>query len=223
MRAPVQFFLLVLSLGCFAACVESATGPEMASPSPLTPSSLDPTTARAYLTRPYTFRVAHTSTAEVTAKRLYLAAAEETTTLPMVGGEVTVQAQPGGHLVLTAMRLDLGDIRLAPESVPPNGLELKAVSLRLRAQTSADIEWASDDTANASTETDLVLDWSLVGVAGTAVPLASQAITHVPFEITIDTRPGGALWLNVHAERGGIFWEWLGLQLSDLRINLEAI
>ena len=226
MRCQIVGIVVVVALlGTVAGCMDSAVGsaaPQGPTRSPSVPPAAS--TARGYLAEPRSFTIMPSSMAQVTARRMYLDQAEETAMLPLVGGEVTVQARAGGMLALTAMTLELGDIKLSSTSVPPTGLTLMAVKLSLKSQADASAEWsADDDAANASARTDLLLDWSIEAQQGSVEPLATQRISNVPLDLAVVEASGGRLTLSLHGGRDGVFWQWSGLmELADLKLDLEA-
>jgi hypothetical protein len=213
-------------VGGIAGCTDSPVpqGPVPPGQTTPTPAPSDGS-ARGYLSEPRTFAITPSSSAQVTAHRTYLSEMEETATLPLLGGDVTVQARSDGMLAITAMTLDLGNISLSATTVPPDGLNLMGVTLSLKARADAVADWTADGTAASATgRTDLLLDWSLEAAAGAVEPLATQRIADVPLDISVVGGANGRLTLTVHATRDGVFWQWSGLlELSDLKLDLDAI
>jgi hypothetical protein len=214
-------------LGSGLGCSDPATAPGPVPPGQTNPppAQTPAANARAALAKPCSFAIMPSSRAQVTAVRDYLGTLADTATLPLLGGEVTVAARADGTLAVTEMTLDLGNITLAPTTLPPDGLSLMGVKLSLRSEIDATADWRSDDdAANASVMTDLLLDWSVEAPGGSIQPLATQRISGVPLDLALVADATGRLTLSVHATRDGVFWTWSGLlELSDLQFDLDAL
>jgi hypothetical protein len=201
------------------------TPPVVPSPEPtgLVPSPEDSST-RGLLARPRTLSVLPGGRAHLTATRLWGDDYVVESEIPFLGGEIAVQAQPDGRITVVAAELMVGDVHLSALSVPPAGLELTGVVIRLPYIT-ADAKWTEDGSgAAASARTELLLDWALLSRPGEIHPMATQHIRDVPFSLEVVTAKDGTLHAALHASREGIFFTWTGLfELADLTIDLEAV
>jgi hypothetical protein len=208
-------------------CVLNAGGdapPPPPAPGFVAPPAADPATMRGYLGRPRTFAVKEGGRVDVTARRILGPDIVETATLPILAGELTVHVRPDGRLVVDELTIWLGKVELSPASVPPNGLTLVDVVASLRNEAPPHVTWAADGSAAAARgNVRVLLDWSILGVGGEVIPLSQQRIEPVPMEIDL-LREGGELTAVIHAERPGVFLPWAGyMELSDLRIEIEAV
>jgi hypothetical protein len=178
-------------------------------------------TTKAFLAEPRTFSVGSSSTAQVTASD---GASGDTATLALSGGTITLQADEDGNLAILAIDVSVGDVHLPVSATLPDGLDLMAVKLSLPAIADVAADWSGDASAmNAQAKTDLALDWDLRSKSGTVVPLATQRITNVPFDLAVTPAPGGKPSVDFHASRDGVFWTFSTLfSLSDLKLDLEG-
>lgn len=183
----------------------------------------DPTiaTTRARLRTSRTLAVSTASRAEVTARRLLGDDLVETATLAVRGGSLALRALPDGRLAVEALDVDLGDVRLSAATLPPDGLALTAIHVRLRPQAMA-ARW-SDGAVTATADGELLLDWSLAQQPGEVVPMATQHIAAVPLTVDVARGPGGRLAATLRATRPGTFFDWAGLlELGELVLTVEA-
>jgi len=149
----------------------------------------------------------------------------DTATLALTGGTITLQADSDGNLAILAIDVNVGDVHLPVSATLPDGLDLMAVKLSLPAIADVTADWSGDASAmNAQAKTDLALDWDLRSKSGTVVPLATQRITNVPFDLAVTPAAGGKPSVDFHATRDGVFWTFSTLfSLSDLKLDLEAL
>ncbi len=217
--------LLVAVMG--NACVLNDVGGQGSAPpatviGPTEPAQ--PNTTRGVLGTPRTFKVKAGGSADVTARRTLGPDLEESAGLPILDGALVVHVRDDGRLIVDSLELSLGDIHLSAATVPPAGLDLMGVKLRLANEMPSEVRWSENDTAAvASGNVRLLLDWSLKGQGGQVVPLATLRIEPVPIELDIQRTVDGDLTAMLHAEREGVFWAWTGyLELADLRLDLEA-
>lgn len=182
-----------------------------------------PSTTRAYLGSPRKLRIMSGGHAGVTGRRTVGDDVEEKAELPIAGGELTMHARPDGQLVVDGLTLSLGDFHLSARSVPPDGLDLTGVTVSLRNEAPSDVRWTQDGSAAEATgDVRMLLDWSMRGIDGAILPLATQRIEAVPIDLNIITQRNGKLAVLMHADRDGVFWAWTGFELADLRLDVEA-
>jgi hypothetical protein len=216
------FSLMLVGGGCV---IDSDGGTPPVMPGPddgePDPRADPPSTSRGHLAQPRTFTVAPGGSATFTAKRLLGEDIIKSVTLPVLGGDLVVQAQSDGRLVVHGMSLDFGDIYLDPDIVPPEGLDVMDIKLGLE-RWIADTRWSADlSSAEGSADSELKLDWALKATEG-VLPLATQRIEAVP--LTIDIVPAaGKLTATLAGTRAGAFFLWTGIiELSDLSFAVEA-
>jgi hypothetical protein len=229
MRVPsvrhiVMFFMSALVGGCV---IESNGGTPAANPDPVTPGVIaepDNATTRGHLAHARTLVVQPGGQARLTATRLWGEDYVVDAVVPFQGGKISVQAQPDGRITIVSAELSVGDIHMSNESVPPNGLDLTQIFLRLPYVT-ADATWTADGSAAlAKTQAELVLDWSLESKPGEIHPMATQHIREVPITLDVVADNDGRLVASLSATRPGIFFTWTGLfALSDLELTVDAL
>jgi hypothetical protein len=178
-------------------------------------------TTRAYLAQPRTFNVAASSTVSVTAAG---GGSDNSASLALTGGTITLQANEDGMIAIVSLDVHVGDINLPVSASLPDGLDLMGVQLSLASEADVKADWSGDASAmNAQAQTDLFLDWELRAKQGQVVPLATQRITNVPFDLAVTPTKTGAPSLDFHANRDGVFFNWSDLlSLADLKLDLEA-
>jgi hypothetical protein len=214
-----------LTTGCVLDGFDDAGSPAPPpGPSFAPPQQGNPATIRGYLVTPRVFTVSEGGSAHLTARRLLGPDLEESDTLPILDGKLTVHVRPDGRLVVDALSLSLGDIQLSEQSVPPHGITLRDVKVGLQNEAPPECLWASDESSAAARgSVRLLLDWSLVGADGEIIPLAQQRIDGVPMELEIVRDAQGKLVAVLSAAREGVFLRWTGyMELADLRLELEA-
>jgi hypothetical protein len=187
------------------------------------PDPMEPSTTRGHLARARTLAIQPGGQARLTATRLWGDDYVVDAVVPFHGGTLSVQAQPDGRLTIVSAELLVGDIHMSAESVPPNGLDLTAIVLRVPYVT-ADATWTSDGSAAAAkASTELVLDWSLRSEPEKVHPMATQHIRDVPVTLDVVAGKDGRLRAVLNASRPGIFFTWTGLfELSDLELSFDA-
>ena len=211
--------------GVSGGCVIDGDGvpPAIRPDAAVAPEPVAPSTTRGHLVRARTFVVKEGGTASLVAKRLLGEDLVVPSTLPILDGELVVQAQSDGRLVLHALSLGFGDIHLEPEAVPPDGIDLMDIGVSME-RCVADTRWSSDgDSASAGVDAALLLDWSLHSPAG-VLPLSPHRIEDVPVTVDLVPGAGGSLTATVRAARSGVFFHWTGMiELADLELVVEAV
>jgi len=165
----------------------------------------------------------------LTTHREYEGEMQQQLDLEVLGGTVALRSLPGGGLELVDLRIDLGDVVLDEDEMPPHGVHVTDIALRLPEPT--DLEATSSPSANrlvGTGQAELLLSWSYVAVgepaAGKVVPLGTQRVTSVALEVEVSTTDDGRALVKLHGRRHGTFVEATGLfELSDLGIELRAL
>ncbi len=145
--------------------------------------------------------------------------------MTILGGDLEVSAQPGGELVIHRLLVVLDDVVLSETELPPNGITLTGISLRLAEPAIAQATWQSDgDVAAAEASLDLDFDWAVLGDDGTPLPLGVQHIGAVDVTLDVASDAEGRVAVTLRAARDGELWDWAGIvELADLRVSLASI
>lgn len=140
----------------------------------------------------------------------------------VLAGDIEVQSD-GGRLGLTGLEISLADVSIPAEILPPRGLELTDLHVRLETGASAEAEWTADDQrVEVALEVGLGASWAMVR-DGAVHPLADLHVADVPVYLVIE-RDGGGLRASLSADRRGRFWSWAEtFELRDLRAELSAL
>jgi len=161
----------------------------------------------------------------LTAARKYDGAQVSTPDLDVEIGHVAMRADDSGALVVDQLTFDVGNVTVGKEAVPPDGITLTEIQVRLARPVQIDRTDWSDDGSFASGEVsmDLLLDWAILGGRDQVFPLATQHINGVPARISVGLGDDGMVTATLDAETGGVFWSWAGIiELSDLHLELQA-
>jgi hypothetical protein len=188
------------------------------------PTDVDPHSPPALadeLAAPRVFDLA-TGDSAIGARALALRADRESAIdLEIRSGALEVQAA-GDRLVLADLEVAVADVAIPPDILPPSGVILTDLALRLGESASAEAEWTADGRrAEAAIEIDLVISWSMIR-DGVVYPLADVRIRAIPIYLVVE-REGGALTVSLSADREGPFWSWAStFEMRDLRLELLA-
>lgn len=137
----------------------------------------------------------------------------------VLSGDVVV-ASEGELLSLVDLHVELGDVVVSPDVLPPRGLELTDISVDLLSVASGSAEWSGDNQVSATVTASFVLHWAAVR-DDRAVPLADITIDGVPMAITV--KRDGSTSVSMTAAKGGPFWTWAEtFELRDLDLALAA-
>jgi hypothetical protein len=145
--------------------------------------------------------------------------------LAILGGRIELSADDRGDVVIDALQIQVDDVVLSAEELPPHGITLTDISLTLAAPATGETTWQSDgDFGTAEVTMDLDLDWALLGNDGAHLPLGIKHITGVAVTFDVASDAEGRVVLTLHAARAGQFWDWAGIvELSDLSLALTSI
>jgi hypothetical protein len=210
---PLPFVLLLSA--CSTEVVDPADDPDAGAGAPAT--------TRERLAEPATLTLSTESRVKVHAALTWPERREEDVVLE-VAGTFESYALPDGSIALDALAVEVGDVIIPAETLPPNGIHLTDVRLILDGPAWAEGAWTFDDERGVvELELDLTLEWSIVTSDGEAHPLAPQHLEGVRTALMIESDAQGRLVARLDAEREGTFFAWSGLmELSDLEVTLRA-
>jgi hypothetical protein len=141
----------------------------------------------------------------------------------VTGGELELSASAAGDLIVDRIDVTFDDIVLTPSELPPNGLTLTGISVRLAHPALAVATWYGDDVAEAEATVDVDFDWAILAPDGDLLPLGTQHVTGVDARFDVSSDAEGRVLVTIGAARDGQFWDWGGLvELSDLRLTLAS-
>jgi hypothetical protein len=138
-------------------------------------------------------------------------------------GQLGVRADRDGNLVVNAVEFDLEDIQISPEMLPPDGLMLRELHVRLDYPASAPFEWRSDNTASGEVSLHVTVDWSAeFGEQRKVYPLRSIEFEDLRVHGDLAFQDGHVV-VHASAAQDGTFWEWAQMfELTDLVLELDA-
>jgi hypothetical protein len=141
--------------------------------------------------------------------------------LEIISGDLAVQAA-GDRLVLTDLDVAIADVAIPDDILPPSGVVLTDLAVRLGDSASAEAEWTADGRrVEAALEIDLVISWSMIR-DGVTYPLADVRIAAIPIYLVVE-QGGDALAVSLSADRDGAFWSWAStFEMRDLTLELVA-
>jgi hypothetical protein len=142
--------------------------------------------------------------------------------LPVPAGSLALRADANGDLRLEKLEIDLDDIVIDAEDLPPAGLHLTDLRVTVAADV-ADTSWSADGSAAvASLAASVTLEWSLVS-EGRVLPLAPQQITAVDLQFEVGPAADGGVVLTVRGGHAGTVLRPAGaFELSDLTVELNS-
>jgi hypothetical protein len=121
---------------------------------------------------------------------------------------VELRTRGDGHGVVDGLALPLGDLRVYAEALPPEGLQLRELVLRLAGPTRLEIVRTDATTLTLAGNADLALDWKLELEDGARYTLGALPIGPVALRVAVTEDDAGALALQFAAlcsgECGGI-------------------
>jgi hypothetical protein len=149
--------------------------------------------------------------------------AEADLQLAVVGGSIELWAPSDEVLLIREVDVQLADIAVPPEVLPPHGAYLTGVGATLASPITVE---PTDDGATATVIANLDLDasWALVVGEGESYPLSTLRLRQVPFSLEISRNLVGDLRVRLVGFRDGTFWSWAGaFELADLTVDLQAV
>src|SRR5262245_32837442 len=141
-----------------------------------------------------------------------------------VSGTVDLSADVAGNLIVSNLALDLEDLVVSMEALPPDGATFSDLHVETSAPLASPGTWsASDDAVDAEATATLLFDWGLVQSDGTTVPFAQQMIEDVMFVTHATRLADGTVEVTIDGARDGEFLTWVSyVALSDVRITVRG-
>lgn len=145
---------------------------------------------------------------------------EGDTAVTIASGEVSAKVDARGALTVDTLVVSLAPIEI-PEEVFKKPAQLTDVKVSLKAPTTADMQWTSDDDATTTLTLALDFDWSIT-VNGGKTPLATQHLPPVMVDVAL-TGGGDHIDASVSLHAAGELWSWAGLlEMTKLDLALSA-
>jgi len=177
------------------------------------------------LAQPLTFAVAD----RANGSRLHLTAVSlsddvtASVSVEVLGGVVTLSLDDHDRVRFHELLVDADDVMVSPVVVPPDGLALTELAMKLAEPVSMQVgPEASDDHLAGGAELSIDVSWA-VEVDRGVVDLAPIRLPALAFDVAVDEDEAGRLSAHLTASRPGPFWSWAGIfELGDLEIDLAA-
>lgn len=142
--------------------------------------------------------------------------------LPIVGGHIEVQALESDLLVINDVAVDFIEVPIGAEVLPPRGLTLTGIALRLSAPTAVEASHTGARVSAIATF-DLVADWSVDLGDDTVHALRSIPLRDMPFSIDLERDAFGNVRGRLVALGDGVFWSWADqFSMADLTLDLSV-
>lgn len=139
----------------------------------------------------------------------------------IVDGRVDVRADDNGDIVVHAFEFGLEDVSIAPDLFPPDGLQLRDLSVRMEYPVVATPEWTRS-SASVEVAMDITAEWSGVFNGNT---YALRSINLKDIIISADLAlVDGRVSALVSGARAGTFWDWADkFEMADLVVEVDAM
>lgn len=139
--------------------------------------------------------------------------------LDLLGGRFHARAAGRDAIVVDALAIDLADVVVTDERLPPGGVRLTGMTVSLVGPAVAAAEWTADDEqATAAGPADFALDWALVDATGRVLPLPSQRVPGIAMTFGIDADAA-----HLAASADLLEWPAGGLiEVTALHLELSA-
>jgi hypothetical protein len=137
--------------------------------------------------------------------------------------DVKLTAVTGPHARLDALELPLDDVDVTAAMVPPKGLRLSNIALRLGRPVAATVIHAQDDAVELEAITPLTVDWSLVLDDGRLYKLGPQPTQPLTLIVDVVRGASGDAVATVEARCPGTCFAVEGLvELHDGKLHVAA-
>ena len=135
---------------------------------------------------------------------------------------IGLQLQTGSDPKLVSLDLPVGDMDVSAKAMPPNGLELRDISLHVPAAANVKVVHAAEDSVEITAHTPLLLRWRMVLDDGSTWALGPTRTEALDLDVSI-VRSGDAYTLSLDASCPGECWTLDGIAaLRDAQLNLAA-
>lgn len=144
--------------------------------------------------------------------------------VPVMRGNLAMRVEDDGAIVLEAMDLELDDIQLSAEELPPSGIHLTNLRLHLAGEAAGASGWSdAGDQGFAQGTVDLKLDWAVALRDGGTSALATQTLEDIPIYLAVQPSFRGLLSARVVGLAMDTVWQWAEvIELSDLSLDLRG-
>ncbi len=141
--------------------------------------------------------------------------------LGYAAGRMALSVTQNGALQVQQMQLDLPDVAIAPDDLPPIGVKLINMYLQLDRAT-LDTDWLDDDgEAAAQAQVDVVLYWSALKSDGEAGPLTPLRVRGAKLQAHLQ-QVDGAVNVALRIDAPGTFWSAGPLTFADATMRVVA-
>jgi hypothetical protein len=175
------------------------------------------------LSGPFAFSVDGAASLVAVEARALASGSSEPVEFAVQRGRSALRVTPDGFLILDDIDVELSDVLVPAELIPPAGLPIKDVRVRIERPSAAPLEEIGG-VLLAVVEVDLLVDWSgEFGDEGNVYPLRSVRLGGLRLEVELGIDAAGAVVAHFSAARAGAFWDWARrFELSDLVVELAA-
>jgi hypothetical protein len=140
------------------------------------------------------------------------------------GGNAVLRSTDTGLLLVEKLDIYLSDVRVPPDVIYSEPVDLTDIEVRLGTQLVVEAEWDESGQWAAGTGTaDLLLDWAVRARNGDVLPLATQRLRDVEFHVYAAVAADGTVVAFVDAHLDGHIRSFGNrVELSDLALNVTA-
>ena len=142
----------------------------------------------------------------------------------VTAGDAVVRVTADELLLLEKLDIVLSDVVLKPGVVhPEQPIRLTDVRMRLGTQLVIEPIWSDDYMFAAGTgRADLLLDWAVLDDDGDVLPLATQKLRDVEFEVAARQTGTGEIVIDVLSVHPGTLWDFTAVEVADLDMAVFA-
>ncbi len=135
---------------------------------------------------------------------------------------LTLSAHTGSHPQLDQLVLPLSDANVAADALPPNGLQLRDLSLRIPAPVALKVVHSQADALELTAHSALTLSWSMVLADGQVYKLGDIPTAPLDLNLVVTDDGTGPL-ITLTATCVGSCWALGGIgELRDASVYVEA-
>lgn len=140
------------------------------------------------------------------------------------GGNAVLRSTDSGLLLVEKLDVYLSDVRVPPNVLYSESVDLTDIEVRLGTQLVIEAEWDRSGQWAAGTGTaDLLLDWAVRAPDGDVHPLATQRLRDVDFHVYAAVDAQGSVVAFIDAQLDGHIRSFGNrIELSDLSLNVHA-
>lgn len=228
LEPPRSLFLAVCLAGCGTEAVAPTTAPLPEVEAPPTTAARPAESARpppAAAPTPRGLRINPASSGvALTIGRTLPPLAEVEHSLAAIAGDVVFDATRYGIPVPAALTIEVADVELDAETLPPRGLHLTRLSVSLEHLELIEGQWnATGDRAHFEARATLTLDWSLDTGGASPTRLRPVPLRDVRIGGDVLVGPDGPEAAAVYGVLDGVFWQWgRMIEFADLGLSVQT-